>query len=286
VERGRLRFRFALDSHALATSALGPGIVQRSPDQPSYLHGVAVTLTAVSDSACSFIGWSGDASGTENPLVVTMDAARSIVAHFADQGAPLVEVLAPNGGETLAPGATFSIQWMAWDNRAVASVDILLSRNGVTGPFETLAAGEAPDGAFSWVVTGPATPNALIRVAARDSAGNLAQDESNDAWTIGGGQVVTPDAHVTEFSLAPVVPNPTRGSFTIEYSVARDARVRLAIVDLQGRQIATLVDDVLHAGRYRVSWGQRAQALLAPGTYFVRYQAGGQRRVRRFTVAR
>ncbi|MCB1231832.1 MAG: choice-of-anchor I family protein [Verrucomicrobiae bacterium] len=42
-----------------------------------------VNLTAVPDAGYSFTGWTGDASGTTNPLAVTMDANKTIGATFA-----------------------------------------------------------------------------------------------------------------------------------------------------------------------------------------------------------
>ncbi len=48
----------------------------------SYSHGTVVTLTALADSGYSFAGWSGGASGTDNPLVLTIDGSKSITANF------------------------------------------------------------------------------------------------------------------------------------------------------------------------------------------------------------
>jgi hypothetical protein len=45
--------------------------------------GTAVTLTAVPSLGESFLGWSGDASGSQNPLGVTMDRSKVIAASFA-----------------------------------------------------------------------------------------------------------------------------------------------------------------------------------------------------------
>ena len=41
-----------------------------------------MTLTAVPDAGQEFLGWSGDADGTNHLLVLTMNQSRVITAHF------------------------------------------------------------------------------------------------------------------------------------------------------------------------------------------------------------
>ena len=69
-------------SYALSTSAVGGGSVSASPNQANYLAGTVVTLTATAQPNWVFSGWSGDASGTANPLPLTMDANKSVTATF------------------------------------------------------------------------------------------------------------------------------------------------------------------------------------------------------------
>ena len=74
---------FAINTHTLAVATVGSGSVAKSPDQASYDFGSNVQLTATPATGWHFMGWSGDASGTTNPLDVTMDADKSITATFA-----------------------------------------------------------------------------------------------------------------------------------------------------------------------------------------------------------
>ncbi|WP_162054270.1 InlB B-repeat-containing protein [Pontibacter pamirensis] len=66
----------------LAVSVSGSGTVIKNPDQTTYSPGTSVSLTATAASGYAFSGWSGDASGTVNPLSVTMDGNKSITASF------------------------------------------------------------------------------------------------------------------------------------------------------------------------------------------------------------
>ena len=47
-----------------------------------YTPGTTATLTAIPDSGYIFAGWTGDASGTDNPLSVLMDSIKTVGASF------------------------------------------------------------------------------------------------------------------------------------------------------------------------------------------------------------
>jgi hypothetical protein len=72
-------------TYTLTTSGLpiGKGDVTRNPDLQSYPPGSTVTLIPVHADGTDFVRWSGDASGSANPLVITMDANKNIQANFS-----------------------------------------------------------------------------------------------------------------------------------------------------------------------------------------------------------
>ena len=57
-------------------------LLSKNPDQLSYLSGANVQLTATPDAGWVFSGWSGDASGSTNPLTVNMTARQDDHATF------------------------------------------------------------------------------------------------------------------------------------------------------------------------------------------------------------
>ena len=71
-------------SYYLALNSFGNGSIFANPDKPSYDAGEVVTLVPVADAAWEFSSWSGNASGNDNPLMVTMDANKSIAATFTE----------------------------------------------------------------------------------------------------------------------------------------------------------------------------------------------------------
>jgi len=60
----------------------GAGTVTVDPQKAQYQFGETVTLTAEPADGSVFTGWSGSATGTKNPLTVTMDGNKSIAATF------------------------------------------------------------------------------------------------------------------------------------------------------------------------------------------------------------
>jgi len=58
------------------------GTVAKVPNQATYNHGSSVVLTATAAAGYAFSSWSGDATGTTNPLTVIMNANKNITANF------------------------------------------------------------------------------------------------------------------------------------------------------------------------------------------------------------
>ena len=135
----------------LNVSVTGSGTVSRSPNQATYPAGTVVTLSATAGAGFRFVNWSGDLAGVANPVTITMNANRSVVANFAQVTGGLDFALygfaatgaGTTGGGNLAP-------------TNVSSLDQL----------RTLAGQDAP--AVIRVV-GTITGNEAIRVASNKS---------------------------------------------------------------------------------------------------------------------
>jgi uncharacterized repeat protein (TIGR02543 family) len=61
----------------------GNGSIARSPDLATYVHGDVVTLTAQPAPGYKFDGWVGGATGTANPINVTMTGNTTVSAAFS-----------------------------------------------------------------------------------------------------------------------------------------------------------------------------------------------------------
>jgi len=72
----------------------GYGRVSVIPRSNAFNIGEAVTNVATADPGQDFLGWTGDASGTNNPLVLTMDQSKIITAKFTKR--PRLDIQALN----------------------------------------------------------------------------------------------------------------------------------------------------------------------------------------------
>jgi N-acetylmuramoyl-L-alanine amidase len=86
-----------------------------------------------------------------------------------------------------------------------------------------------------------------------------------------------------EFSLEQNYPNPFNPSTRIAFSVQGSGFTSLKVFDLLGREVATLVNENLTAGSYRVKFDASG---LASGVFFYRLVAGGQALTRKMVVAK
>lgn len=68
--------------YTLTTSLSGSGSILVEPEKAFYDSGEVVILTALADTYWEFDGWSGDLSGSENPVSLKMDEDKSVSASF------------------------------------------------------------------------------------------------------------------------------------------------------------------------------------------------------------
>ena len=131
---------FVLDAFTLNVSAIN-GTTVKSPSLATYNNGAIVQITATPNSGFIFSSWSGDATGNTNPLNVTMNSNKNIIANFI--AAPIgftLNVIANNGTVvknpdlvTYSSGATVQLTatansgftFTSWSGDATGSVNPL-----------------------------------------------------------------------------------------------------------------------------------------------------------------
>lgn len=93
---------------------------------------------------------------------------------------------------------------------------------------------------------------------------------------------------VTEFAIGRITPNPTSDEARVDFAVPVESRVRISVLDVQGREIARLADGLYRAGRYQTVWdgGANRGGRAPAGLYFVRLSAPGKDLVQRIVLSR
>jgi hypothetical protein len=81
---------------ALTVNTIGAGAVVADPDEP-YAIGQVITLTAVADPGWNFNGWSGDLSGANSPVTLTMESHKTMTATFVAETYSLATNTVGNG---------------------------------------------------------------------------------------------------------------------------------------------------------------------------------------------
>ena len=107
-----------------------------------------------------------------------------------------------------------------------------------------------------------------------------------DGQTLRSGPVSTTTAEVIkEFALARISPNPTNGPARVDYALPYQSKVRLTVLDIQGRLVKVLVDGDVKAGRHQAMWnGETTRGTAHAGMYFIRFEAGGKSFVKRLAL--
>ena len=149
---------FAQDVYTLDLQVVGLGVVNKSPDQPTYLYGDVVTITPSALAGWQFTGWSGDASGSANPLLLTMNGSKSVTATFTQITFTLNVTIVGSGtvskspdqatyvtGDVVTLEATPAAGWsfVAWSGGVAGTdnpIDIFINGNkNVTATFTSMA---------------------------------------------------------------------------------------------------------------------------------------------------
>jgi hypothetical protein len=83
-------------------------------------------------------------------------------------------------------------------------------------------------------------------------------------------------------------PNPAKNGVVFRFSLATRAPAKIVVFDVQGRRIATALDRTLEPGPHEVIWtrGDLRDSRAWSGVYFARFEAEGQRFIRRFVLVR
>jgi hypothetical protein len=83
-------------------------------------------------------------------------------------------------------------------------------------------------------------------------------------------------------------PNPFNPVTNLKYGVAVEGRVSIDIYDVRGRQVATLLNEVVRPGTYTIVWDGKDNGgrRVSSGIYMARFKTMDQTQVQRMTLVK
>jgi subtilisin family serine protease len=248
------------------------------------------------DGATAIVTIGADIAGSRGILVVQS------AGNGGFQSEPVNTLIAPGDGDSvLTVGAvtngyvraTFSSVGLSADGRIKPDVMSLGQIVHTVSPFDetgfidvtgtSMSCPQVAGAAALLMQARPNATNAQIMNALRQTASQANAPDRLLGWGVIDAEAAfaalpTAVAHTpppVRSTLGPIYPNPFNPETTIEYEVARGGRVTIAVFDVGGRRVATLIDEAQAAGRRTVKWNGTGTdgAPVASGVYLIRLTA-------------
>jgi hypothetical protein len=234
------------------------------------------------DTGTEFATYSlNDANGSQTQCSVTIDVVQG--------GSCDVPTLGQNQIDQQNRELSNTIQ----DDEGVAEFTFTTLDN-FTVDASSLPSGYTNTSGNTWEWTGSGDPETSVDFTLDAGDGNTSTyflevtDACEDPNTTTFDPAFEFGPAASKTQLAGNAPNPFSGQTTVEFDLAERSRVTVAVYDMMGRKVATLVDGVRSAGPHAVGWNGRSDSGqdLASGVYLLRMKADQQSETRRMTIIR
>jgi hypothetical protein len=196
--------------------------------------------------------------------------------------APFITVTSPTAVDAWEAGQTYEITWVS--DGIVGDIQIQPYLNDVA---QTNIDPSAPNtGSYSWTIPAETEPSTQWQICM--SGNSMTVSNCSPYFTIdpiiGVDELQTP----TVVTLYPCVPNPFNPATSVRFGLPAATDVKLVVYDVQGRRIATLVNETRASGVYTERWEGRADdgSQVAAGVYFVRLEAGGKTETQKIVMVK
>jgi uncharacterized repeat protein (TIGR02543 family) len=257
------------------------GTVEKNPNQQNFNDGDDVVLTATPANGYEFSTWSGDATGSNNPLTVTMNDDKNITANFTEISSGFsLNVTAQNGSVeknpdnltyndgdnvTLTPTPDSGYEFTSWSDDATGSnnpLTVLMNSNkNITANFTLIGSAKGP-GIIDLGTAGDfviLSKSGIDRIGVTSIIGNIGVSPIGQTALTGFSQSM--DVSNT-FSTSDYV---TGKLYAADYTAPTPAYLTTAISDMETALTTAngLTTDVIVA----LGAGDISGMTLAPGLY-------------------
>ncbi|MCC6366793.1 MAG: S-layer homology domain-containing protein [Bryobacterales bacterium] len=179
----------------LAVSPASAGTVTPSIVRPEnyYPSGTILQVTATPAAGYEFVGWTGEYSGTANPLTIQMNGFRAVTAIFHKIGAPTVTVTTnppgyPVFGDQVQGPGPQSFDWAAGSTHTISTQSVIQVSDSSRYVFSSWS----DAGPLSHAITAGSAPslytaNLLAQVklsitTSPPAAGTITLSQGSDGW--------------------------------------------------------------------------------------------------------
>ena len=198
---------------------------------------------------------------------------------FEPNTQPQLEITSPSGGEVYQIG---TIQEITWNTLKVDYVSLGLSTDGGTSWTFIAKNINSKFGSYRWLIPELQSNNCLIMIV--DSKSSTVNDVTNSKFSIDYNTLIEERDQISnDFILNQNYPNPFNPSTVISFNLPVKNNVKLILYDLLGKQVITLVDDLLSAGYYEYEFDA---SNLANGVYFYKLEAGNSLKVLKMVLTK
>lgn len=241
-----------IPTYALALTSTGSGTVAANPAPGPYASNTLVTVTAVLNSGWVFDHWSGDASGSANPLSVTMDRPKLVQAVFV-QVFPVTATTLGGGSVGITPSQAL------YSSNSVVNVSATASNGWTFLRWSGDASGM--NNPLNLTVNGPKSLAAIFATTVSTSVIGSGVIELNAANPIAYSTVVRATAIPNSGSYFAQWGSALTGTNSpAEFAVVSTNAVRAVFGTLQAGQ-AALSLRIIGAGSVNVTPRQQAYAV-------------------------
>lgn len=147
---------------------------------------------------------------------------------------------------------------------AFRSTDGGLTWDGINGGLADTVVSDLSINNEGYIVAG--TPHGVFRTV------------SSSLATVPRGPPVPPSVHLSQN-----YPNPFNSATNISFDLPRRTYATIKVFDVLGREVSTLVDDVLNAGPHIIAF---APGGFSTGVYFYQLRAGGATAVKKMVLVK
>jgi hypothetical protein len=247
------------------------------------------------DSPVNFTVMLTDANQSGSGAVIGTDGSGNTCSIDVDISVDVGECDVPTLADNIVDETARTVSNTISDQDGIAGFTFSTLNNFTVASIAPMAGFTRSGDTWTWTDSGPAPTSVDFTLQAGPSGEALYFLEVTDACADPGPNTtdfdppfdlgVSPDL---TFALDGSYPNPTRGSATVSFSLGETSPVTLAVYNVMGRKVATLVDAPVEAGQHEVRWNGRSAdgSAVASGVYLLRLEAGDRVATRRLTVVR